>query len=71
MKLFQLVPDARQWWRWHSTHIYAVLAIFPQVWLSSDDLQRYLPAHVVLTVGTAIAVLGFILRLRDQSGKTK
>jgi hypothetical protein len=34
----KLVDDARNWWKWHSTYVFAVLAIFPTVWLSSPEL---------------------------------
>jgi hypothetical protein len=34
----KLVDGARNWWKWHSTYVFAVLAIFPTVWLSSPEL---------------------------------
>lgn len=62
----KLVSDARHWWRWHSTYVFAVMAVFPTVWLASPDLQALLPPQIVSLLAPPLAVLGFVLRLRDQ-----
>lgn len=61
-----LVSDARQWWRWHSTYVFTVLAVFPAVWLASPELQAMLPPKLVSTIAPFVAVLGFLLRMRNQ-----
>lgn len=61
---FHAVADARNWWRWHSTHVFAILAVFPAVWAASPDFQAVLPAKAVTAITTGLAVLGFVLRLR-------
>lgn len=65
----KLVNDARDWWKWHSTYIFAVLAVFPMVWLSSPELQALLPPALVSKIAPAVGVLGFLLRLRAQIPK--
>lgn len=65
----KLVDDAQNWWRWHSTWVFAVLAIFPTVWLSSADLQALLPPKLVSAIAPAVAALGFLVRLRKQALK--
>lgn len=65
----KLVDDARNWWKWHSTYVFGVLAIFPMVWLNSPELQTLLPAALVSKIAPLIGVLGFLLRLRAQMPK--
>lgn len=62
----KLVDDARDWWKWHSTYFYAVLAALPEVWLNSPELQALLPLHVVAYIAPVIAGIGFFLRIRAQ-----
>jgi hypothetical protein len=63
----KLVADAHRWWRWHSTYVFAVLALFPAVWLSSADLQALLPPKVVSAIAPAVGVIGFLVRIRKQA----
>jgi hypothetical protein len=65
----KLVDDARDWWKWHSTYFYAVIAILPEVWLSSPDFQALLPLKVVGYAAPVIGLLGFYLRVRKQAAK--
>lgn len=65
----KLVSDARNWWKWHSTYVFAVLAIFPAVWLASPDLQALLSPRLVSTIAPFVAALGFVVRLRAQALK--
>ena len=65
----KLVSDARNWWRWHSTWVFATLAIFPTVWLANPDLQALLPPKIVSAIAPFIAGLGFFLRIREQALK--
>lgn len=65
----KLVSDARNWWKWHSTYVFAVLAIFPTVWLASPDLQALLPPRLVSMIAPPVAAIGFFLRLRRQALK--
>lgn len=64
-----LVPEARYWWRMHSTYIFAIFAIFPAVWLASPDLQALLPPRAVSAIAPVVAVIGYFLRIRDQFRK--
>jgi hypothetical protein len=67
----KLVDDWRDWWKWHSTYFYAVLAALPEVWLSSPDLQALLPLRLVGYIAPVIAALGFFLRMRKQPSLCK
>lgn len=62
----KLVDDARDWWRWHSTYVFAALAILPEVWLQSPELQALLPVWLVAKIAPVIGGLGFLLRIRAQ-----
>lgn len=63
----KLVDDARNWWKWHSTYVFAVLAIFPAVWLSSPDLQALISPKMVSAIAPFVAGLGFVVRLHKQA----
>jgi hypothetical protein len=65
----KLVDDARYWWKWHSTYVFAVLAILPEVWLNSPELQALLPMWLVAKIAPFIGGLGFFLRIRAQGRK--
>lgn len=62
----KLVADAKDWWKWHSTYVFALIGIFPIVWLNSPDLQAQLPAGAVSLIAPFMAALGFFLRIREQ-----
>ncbi|UPG86840.1 hypothetical protein L2Y94_05660 [Luteibacter aegosomatis] len=62
----KLVDDARYWWKWHSTYVFAALAVLPEVWLNSPELQALLPVWLVAKIAPVIGVLGFFLRIRAQ-----
>lgn len=62
----KLVDDARDWWKWHSTYVFAALAVLPEVWLNSPELQALLPVWLVAKIAPVIGGLGFFLRIRAQ-----
>jgi len=65
----KLVDDARSWWKWHSTYVFAALAVLPEVWISSPELQTMLPLWLVAKIAPVIGGLGFFLRIRAQGKK--
>jgi hypothetical protein len=65
----KLVDDARSWWKWHSTYVFAALAVLPEVWISSPELQSMLPLWLVAKIAPFIGGLGFFLRIRAQGQK--
>lgn len=65
----KLVSDASNWWKWHSTYVFAVLAIFPTVWLASPELQALLPPKLVSAIAPFVAAVGFLVRLHAQALK--
>lgn len=66
----KLVDDARDWWKWHSTYIFAALSILPEVWLNSPELQALLPVWLVAKIAPLIGGLGFFLRIRAQGKRS-
>jgi len=66
---FNLIPNARQWWKLHSNWIFGLFAVFPVVWLSSPDLQAMLPPKLVSEIAPVVAVLGILARVRKQALK--
>jgi hypothetical protein len=69
--MMKFVDDARDWWKWHSTYVFALLAVLPEVWLNSPELQALLPLWLVAKVAPAIAGVGFFLRIRAQASLCK
>ena len=63
----KLVDDARRWWRWHTTYVFAAIIAFPEIWLHSTDLQALLPPAVVSHIAPIVGVIGFLLRIRKQT----
>lgn len=49
-----------QWWDWHRTAIFGVVAIFPVIWLQHPELQALMPPKAVSIAGSVIGALGFI-----------
>lgn len=66
---FNLIPDARNWWKLHSNWVFGLFAVFPVVWLSSPDLQAMLPPKLVSEIAPVVAVLGIAARMRKQAIK--
>ena len=65
----KLVDDARNWWKWHSTYVFGLLALAPSIWLDSPELQALLPLWLVAKIAPFIGGLGFFLRIRAQGQK--
>lgn len=63
----ELVDDARQWWKWGSTYVFAAIVAFPTVWLASPELQALLPPKVVSVIAPVVGVLGFAIRITQRS----
>lgn len=63
----KLVNDAANWWKWHSTRVFAVLAVAPVVWASSTDLQALIPPKYAAGIGAVISVLGLLGRVLKQA----
>ena len=62
----RLVADAAQWWRWHSSRVFALLAVLPVVWASSPDLQAMIPPKWAASIGAGISLLGLVGRVVKQ-----
>lgn len=54
------------WMKAHSAYFWGTLAIFPEVWVMSPDLQALLPAVLVSRIASVAAVVGFVLKVRAK-----
>lgn len=63
---FDLIPNAKNWWKLHSNWIFGLFAVFPVVWLSSPDLQAMLPPKLVSGIAPIVAILGILARVHKQ-----
>lgn len=65
--MFKLVPDAKNFWKWHSTWIGALISAIPIAWMNlPTDIKGFVPAgwEPYIMAGMFVAlVLG---RVRDQ-----
>jgi hypothetical protein len=64
MSITERLKRVHAWLASHSAYFYALLAVFPEVWLQSPDLQAMLPATLVSRIAPFVAVIGFALRVR-------
>jgi len=51
------------WLKLHSAYFFAAMALFPQIWLSSPELQMLLPATWVSRIAQVVAVIAFFGKL--------
>jgi len=64
----KMVENWKTAWRWHSTQVFAVLAVLPMVWAElPDDIKTQIPANWHPWIVAAIAFGGILLRVRDQT----
>lgn len=63
----KLVDDAKHFWKWGSTYIFAGIVGFPIVWLQSSDLQALLPPSVVSHIAPFVGVGGFLIRITRKT----
>ena len=69
----RLVANWRDAWRWHSTQALAFVGLAPVIWAElPPEAQAFIttlvPAQYHPAIITTVALVGIVLRLRDQSG---
>lgn len=74
MKKPRIVANWREAWRWHSTQALTFIALAPVIWPQlPPEAQAFIttlvPAEYHPAIITAVALVGIVLRLRDQSKK--
>lgn len=73
MKKPRIVANWREAYRWHSTQALTFIALAPVIWAElPPEAQAFItalvPAEYHPAIITIVAVVGIVLRLRDQSG---
>lgn len=63
----KLVSDWRNWWKWHSSHIFALMIAAPIAWAQAPQLQAVIPGKYAAWIAAALGALGLIGRLHDQA----
>lgn len=63
----KLVSNWRDFWRWHSVQIAALIAALPVAWTAMpDDLKAYVPDEWRPYIAGGLFIAFVIGRLRDQ-----
>ncbi len=63
----KLVDDAKDFWKWHSTHVAAILAAAPFAWSQlPDDLKAQVPSGWLPYISVLMFVAFLIGRVRQQ-----
>ena len=63
----KLVPDARNWWTWASTWVFAVLAALMPAWQAlPPEVQEMIPEAWRPFLVAVLAVTGIVLRVTKR-----
>lgn len=63
----KLVDDWRDFWKWSSTHVAAIVAVAPLAWQQlPHEFKAMVPDSVMPYIGAAMFVAFVLARLRDQ-----
>lgn len=72
MKKPRVVPNWKEAYRWHSTQVLTFIAAAPLIWMelpieAQELIRSLVPEEHHPLIITVIALVGIMLRLRDQS----
>ena len=63
----KLVDDARDWWKWNSTHVVGVIIAFPYAWEQVPDQFKAMVPEWSLPIIGCVTFLAFLAaRVRQQ-----
>ena len=63
----KLVDDWKDFWKWHSTQILAILAAMPVVWAQlPPDLKAAIPDEYLPYIASLVALSGILARVKKQ-----
>lgn len=63
----KLVPDWREVWRWHSTRLMTLAALFPVIWAQlPPDAKAMIPATWEPWIPTVLLIAAILGRVKDQ-----
>jgi hypothetical protein len=63
MKLTDRIRKLHAWLKARSAYFLGAMALFPQLWLSSPEIQALLPATWVSRIATTVALIAFAGKL--------
>lgn len=64
----KLVDNARDWWKWNSIHLAAILSALPAVWMHlPPEFKSLIPEWAFAPMGGLMFVAMVVARLRAQS----
>lgn len=63
----KIVDDARDWWKWNSTHVAAMFAAMPIAWSQvPPEFKAYIPEAAMPLIGFVMFIGYMAARLRAQ-----
>lgn len=63
----KLVADAKEWWKWNSTHVAAIFAAMPVAWSQMpSDIKAQVPDGAMPWIGAVMFIGYMAARLRAQ-----
>lgn len=66
----KLISNWREAWRMNSVQVFALLAFVPMIWDElPEEVKAIIPEDWRPYVVAVVALVGMILRLRDQTGR--
>jgi hypothetical protein len=64
----KLVTDAKDWWKWNSVHVAAIISALPVVWQQlPPEFKALVPDWAFIPIGIAMFISMIVARVRAQS----
>ena len=64
----KLVDDAKDWWKWNSVHVFAIVSALPAVWIQlPDEFKTSVPDWAFAPFGAVMFIAMVTARVRAQS----
>jgi len=64
----KLVSDAKDWWKWNSVHMAAIISVLPTVWMQlPPEFKDLVPDWAFAPIGVVTFLAMVVARVRAQS----